>query len=54
MNSLSSIISRAFEFRTNLRNPVRFITYLVYNPLFRKETFKKQDMRLGIKDGKEE
>ena len=54
MNSLSSIISRAFEFRTNLRNPVRFITYLVYNPLFRKETFKKQDMRLGIKDWKEE
>lgn len=54
MNSIPSIISRAFEFRTNMRNPIRFMTYLVYNPLFRKETFKKQDMSLGIKDWKEE
>lgn len=48
MNSIPSIISRAFEFRTNMRNPIRFLTYLVYNPLFRKETFKKQDMSLGV------
>lgn len=54
MNSIPSIISRAFEFRTNMRNPIRFLTYLVYNPLFRKETFKKQDMSLGVKDWKGE
>jgi len=54
MNSIPSIVSRAFEFRTNMRNPIRFAYYLAYNPLFRKETFKKQDMRLGIKDQLEE
>ncbi len=48
MNSLSSIVYRAFEFRTNMRNPIRFMYYCMYNPLFRKETFKKQDMSLGI------
>jgi len=46
-NSFSSIFSRAFDFKTNMRSPVRLGVYLAYNPLFRKETFKKQDMLLG-------
>jgi len=50
-NSIAAIIYRAFEFRTNMRNPLRFMEYCLYNPLFRKETFKKQDMRLGVNDG---
>ena len=53
-NSVSSIISRALEPRTNLRTPYRFMTYLMYNPLFRKEVFKKQGLRFGLKDGKGE
>lgn len=52
-NSLRSIIKRAFEPHTNLRTPYRFITYLIYNPLFRKEVFKKQGMRFGLKTGKD-
>lgn len=49
-NSPLSIFKRALEPRTNLRNPYRFMTYLVYNPLFRKEVFKKQGMRFGLED----
>lgn len=52
-NSLKSIITRAFEFRTNMRTPYRFMTYLIYNPLFRKEVFKKQGMKFGLKDEKQ-
>lgn len=53
-NSVGSIISRALEPRTNLRTPYRFMTYLLYNPLFRKEVFKKQGLRFGLEDGKGE
>lgn len=52
-NSPWSIIKRAFEPRTNLRTPYRFLTYLIYNPLFRKEVYKKQGMRFGLKSEKE-
>ena len=48
-NSIGSIIARAFDFKTNMRNPYRLGVYLAYNPLFRKETFKKQGMRFGEK-----
>lgn len=48
-NSLSSIVKRALEPRTNMRTPYRFLTYLIYNPLFRKEVHKKQGMRFGLK-----
>jgi hypothetical protein len=34
-----------------MRNAYRFFTYLIYNPLFRKEVLKKQDMRFGLKKG---
>ncbi len=47
-NSLHSILLRAFDLKTNMRNPVKLGTYLAYNPLFRRETFKKQGMRLGL------
>jgi radical SAM superfamily enzyme YgiQ (UPF0313 family) len=50
-NSPWSIVQRALEPRTNLRTPYRFLTYLIYNPLFRKEVFKKQGMRFGLKKG---
>ncbi|KAB3530510.1 B12-binding domain-containing radical SAM protein [Alkaliphilus serpentinus] len=49
-NSPWSIFKRALEPHTNLRNPYRFFTYLIYNPLFRKEVFKKQSMRFGLKE----
>jgi len=47
-NSFSSLVYRALDFKTNMRNPVRFATYLQFNPIFRKEVFKKQGMRFGI------
>ena len=48
-NSLRSIFKRAFDFKTNMRSPYRFGTYLTFNPIFRKEVFKKQGMLFGIK-----
>ncbi len=53
-NSVGSIFKRALEPHTNMRTPYRFMTYLVYNPLFRKEVFKKQGMRFGLKDNGED
>lgn len=50
-NSVGSIVRRAFDFKTNLRSPARFALYALYNPLFRRETFKKHGMRLGQNDG---
>lgn len=52
-NSLRSIVTRALEIHTNMRTPYRFFTYLIYNPLFRKEVFKKQGMRFGLKKGED-
>ena len=46
-NSVGSILYRLAEPRTNLRNPVRFGNYVIYNPLFRTEVFRKQSMALG-------
>ena len=46
-NSFGSILHRALDFRTHLRSPLRLGLYLAYNPLFRREVFKKQGMRLG-------
>ncbi len=47
-NSFSSILRRAFDFKTNMRSAYRLGLYLRYNPLFRKEVFKKQGLRLGL------
>lgn len=46
-NSRRSIFIRALEPHTNLRSPYRLLTYLLYNPLFRREVFKKQGLLLG-------
>jgi len=46
-NSFGSLVHRALDFKTNMRNPVRFATYLQFNPIFRKEVFKKHGMRFG-------
>ena len=46
-NSYGSIVRRLLDPRTNLRNPTRFAIYCLYNPLYRREAFKKQDMILG-------
>lgn len=48
-NSLGSIFKRAIDFRTHLRSPLRLGLYLAYNPLFRREVFKKQGLRLGYR-----
>ncbi len=52
-NSPGSIFKRALEPHTNMRTPYRFMTYLIYNPLFRKEVFKKQGMKFGLKNDSE-
>ncbi len=49
-NSIRSVIYRLFEPKTNLRNPVRFFTYIIYNPVFRREVFEKQGMIFGCKE----
>ncbi len=48
-NRWRSIFWRALDCKTNLRTPYRFFTYLIYNPLFKKEVFKKHGIRLGLK-----
>ncbi|MCH5192614.1 MAG: B12-binding domain-containing radical SAM protein [Oscillospiraceae bacterium] len=53
-NSPGSIFTRAFEIHTNMRTPYRFMTYLIYNPLFRKEVFKKQGLRFGLESDNKE
>jgi radical SAM superfamily enzyme YgiQ (UPF0313 family) len=47
-NSAGSIWRRFFDRRTNMRTPYRAFLYWAYNPLFQKETFKKQGMRFGV------
>lgn len=49
-NSIRSVIYRLFEPKTNMRNPVRLFSYMIYNPVFRKEVFEKQGMTFGCKD----
>lgn len=46
-NSVSSVVSRMLDPRTHLSSPARAMIYLAYNPLYRRETLKKQGMRLG-------
>ena len=46
-NSPLSIVRRAFDFRTNMSSPHRLGLYLQFNPLFRREVFKKHGMRFG-------
>jgi len=48
-SSHASILRRALDPRTNLATPFRFALYCAYNPLFRREAFKRQGMRLGTR-----
>ncbi len=48
-NSIGTICRRFFDLRTNLRTPYKMLVYWLYNPLFRRETFKKQSMRFGYR-----
>lgn len=47
-NSVGSIVRRAFDFKTNMRSLTRLGVYVAYNPIFRKEVFKKHGMRFGL------
>ena len=47
-NRPSSVFRRLWDFKTHLSSPVRLGVYLKYNPLFAKETLKKQGMRFGL------
>ncbi|MCF7734409.1 MAG: hypothetical protein K9N23_22190 [Akkermansiaceae bacterium] len=47
-NSIPSIIQRAFDFKTNMRSLYRLGIYAAYNPIFRKEVFKKHGMKFGL------
>jgi radical SAM superfamily enzyme YgiQ (UPF0313 family) len=46
-NSSGSVLRRLWDFQTHLSSPARAVTYLSYNPLYRRETLKKQGMLLG-------
>ena len=46
-NSIGSIIRRALDVKTNMSSLYRLGIYLNYNPLFRREVFKKHGMRFG-------
>jgi radical SAM superfamily enzyme YgiQ (UPF0313 family) len=48
-NSPFSIIRRAFDFKTNMRSLFRLSTYVSYALLFRKEVYKKQGLKLGLR-----
>ncbi|HAE39735.1 MAG TPA: methylase [Candidatus Riflebacteria bacterium] len=42
-----NIIRRVFDFKTNAKDLWSIATYFAYNPLFRRELFKKHGMKLG-------
>jgi len=46
-NRPSSVFHRFWDSRTHLSSPARALTYLMYNPIYSRETLKKQGMRLG-------
>lgn len=49
-NNIPTIFKRLFNLKTNMNTLQRMSIFIKYNALFRKETFKKQDMKLGLKD----
>ncbi len=49
-NTLGSIWHRIWDTRTHLRSPVRLGVYLKYNPLYGRESYRKQGMHLGLTD----
>jgi radical SAM superfamily enzyme YgiQ (UPF0313 family) len=49
-HSIRSILSRAFDFRTNARSPFRLGMLLAYNLLFRSEGRRRSRLMLGMKE----
>jgi hypothetical protein len=47
-NRASSVFKRMWDFRTHMSSLTRLAVYLTYNPLYAKETFKKQGMMFGL------
>jgi radical SAM superfamily enzyme YgiQ (UPF0313 family) len=47
-NGPASIVRRALDPRTNLSSAYRFALYCLYNPIYRRESFKRQGLRLGL------
>jgi radical SAM superfamily enzyme YgiQ (UPF0313 family) len=47
-NTLGSIFWRLWDFKTHLSSPLRLAAYLQYNPLYARESKKKQGMLLGL------
>lgn len=47
-NSVSSIFRRSLDLKTHMRSLYKFGAYFTYNPLFRKEVYKKQGMLFGL------
>lgn len=48
-NSPASLFYRMWEPKTNMASLERFLFYWIYNPLFRKEVYKKQGMLFGLR-----
>jgi radical SAM superfamily enzyme YgiQ (UPF0313 family) len=42
-----SIFKRMWDFKTHMSSPSRLVLYLAYNPLYAKESYKKQGMLFG-------
>ncbi len=47
-NTPASIFWRMWDWKTHLSSPVRLLAYLRYNPIYARETRKKQGMRFGL------
>lgn len=48
-NRISSLVWRFMDLKTNMRTARRMATFWRFNPVFRKEVFKKQGMRFGLR-----
>jgi radical SAM superfamily enzyme YgiQ (UPF0313 family) len=48
-NSPASIVRRALDRATNMHSLTRFALYCIYNPLFRRESLKRQGLLLGLR-----
>lgn len=48
-NRLGFLIRRIFDSKTNMRSLYKLGVYLKYSPIFRKEVYKKQGMRFGLR-----
>ena len=47
-NSPLAVLYRSLEPKTNMRTLKKFITFWLYNPLFRREVHKKQGLKFGL------